>query len=144
MDITPIHSSQTSLQAIVAAEGNLALAAELLNTTPSTLVASLVLDTNKYDVLQKYLRTLSLIRAFTMLDNLHSAMTSSLAAGDLNAREVARAYDSTAHLLERMTSASDHASANVNVFETVMKTLPPHVQAALAKLAGNTREDAAA
>src|SRR5262245_16135048 len=125
--LTENNSSRAALQAIVAAQGNIEVAAEILHTSPSALIAAIVVDENNYDTLQKYLRTFSLIRSFTLLDSLHTALTSELAEGSLRGREIAKAYTDTAALVDRLTD-NHTTTTNVNVFETVMKTLPPRVQ----------------
>lgn len=137
----PIIASKSALQAIVAAQGDLNVAAELLHTSPHALVAALVLDENNYDQLTKYLRMFSLIKTFTLLDSLQTSVTEELTQGNLRGKDVTKAFTDTVLIVERLTN--DHTTtSNINVFETAMKSLPPHVQTALQVLAGGKSDDA--
>lgn len=134
-------TSKDALAAVIAAQGNIELAAELSKVPKELIIATLVSDENNAQKLNQVLRTFSMLKLFSTMDELQLQVKDELASGQLKGRDVAKAFSDVATLLVSLTNAP--AQTNINVFETAMRTLPPHVQTALQVLAGGKQDDAA-
>lgn len=130
-------SSETAINALVVAQGNVELAAENLHVKPADFVAIITQDPNAYQQLQLQLRTLTLLRAFESL-NLTSLLYSD-ALLKLEPKDLAKAY---ASLLETMRGLTDtkESTQNINITETAIRLLPLPIRNAMLTLMGPSQE----
>ena len=154
-------TAQDALNAIVASEGDLDLAAERLfgsaplaeelvaGEAPDTsisvaylnktkLIALIAEDASVQQDLQRVLRTLSMLRAFSTFNLVSTTVDGTLDNLDATnrARLMTRLLDSIAILTDDHTQTinSNERRLNVNMTEAVMKNLPPDVQQAIKAL----------
>lgn len=135
---TPTQSQQTMLpsmmcvDALVAAAGNVRMAAEQLGVKPETLIASIAQDPAAEATLNAQLRTLTSLHTFDtfrmakmLIDN---AMT------DMEPKDLARFFSDLARQISEITD-NKTTTHNVNIAEYVMRSLSPEARDALMALA---------
>lgn len=160
-------TSQDAINAVVASEGDLDLAAERLfgfspldgngagsNSTDegigsaygnkTKLIALLAEDASAQQDLQRILRTLSLLKAFSTFNNVSVTVDGTLDTMDGNqrARLMTKLLDTIAILTDDHTQTlnSNQTRLNLNMTEAVMKNLPPDVQQAIKMLSVGSNE----
>jgi hypothetical protein len=144
-------TAQDAISAIVAAEGNLDLAAERLfgfeegTNSRAQLIALLAEDPTAHANLQRTLRTLSLMEAFATFKEVALSVRGTLDTLEPHARSrlLKQLLDSIAILTDDHTQNINSQSTrlNLSLTEAVYKSLPPDVQQALKVIEADTTTD---
>lgn len=137
----PRLSSIRALELLIASEGNLHLAAELGGTKPELLIATIVGDENNHDTMARYVRAFTTMKMFSMMNSLQEAVTDAITEEKLKPSDLVRAF---ANVVETLNSLTDSRTStqNINVFETVTKSLPADVREALRIVSGEPESKA--
>jgi hypothetical protein len=142
---TIYYTAQDALQAVIAAEGNMYLAAERLfgiEDSPAEQKARLVKliaeDPTAQQELQRTLRTLSLVEAFSTFMDVSAVVKGTLDQLDApgRAKLMKQLLDSMSILTDDHTQTvnSNQTRLNLSLTEAVYKQLPPDIQQALKAL----------
>lgn len=127
-------SSVRALELLIASEGDLHLAAELgklpKETGPQLLVAAIVGDENNHDTMARYVRAFTTMKLFSMMNTLQEAVVDAISEEKLKPSDLVRAFANVVEVLNGLTD-SKTSTQNINVFETVSKSLPADVREAL-------------
>lgn len=151
-------TAHDAINAVVAAEGDLELAAERLfgyttedgsevsaYSNKTKLIALLAEDASAQQDLQRILRTLSLLRAFASFNLVSTTIDGTLEHLDANnrARLMTRLLDSIAVLTDDHTQNinTKQTNLNMNMTEALMKKLPPDIQQAVKVLAAGELDE---
>lgn len=126
-----IVPAQTAVTALIHASGNAHLAAERLGIPKHVLVASIAADPSAQRSLNEQLRTLALLTAFDTLQATQVCMDESIS--ELEAPDRVKLFGDLVKLVTVMTE-SHETTANVNITETMLGALPPHVRLAVTRL----------
>lgn len=137
----PRLSSIRALELLIASEGNLHLAAELGGTKPELLIAVIVGDENNHDTMARYVRAFTTMKMFSMMNSLQEAVTDAISEEKLKPSDLVRAFANVVETLNSLTD-SKTSTQNINVFETVTKSLPADVREALRIVSGEPEEKA--
>lgn len=137
----PVPTTRDAIAAIMATEGNMELAAERLfgadedHKNKERLATILMEDASAQGDLQRVLRTLSMLQAYSTFRTVSVVVEGTLDRMDANAR--GRFYT---HLIQSLALLTDphestinahSTSLNLSMSEAVMKSLPPEIQQAL-------------
>lgn len=128
---TALIPAQDAVDALIAADGNLHLAAERLHVPHSTLVASIAADPSAQASLNAQLRALTTLHTFDTLRLAKVIVEQQMA--EMDPADFARFYT---QLVQQVSSLTDphETTQNVNITEVVLKMLPPDAREALLKL----------
>lgn len=125
--------ASTCVDALVAAEGNSALAAERLGVPTQVLIASIAQDPSAQASLNAQLRTLTTLMTFDTL-RLSNAIVGEMMQG-MEPADFAKFYTNLIQQTAALTD-SHETTTNVNVTEIMLKMLPPEVRSAVLTLRG--------
>lgn len=139
----PRLSSIRALELLIASEGNLHLAAELGGTKPELLIAVIVGDENNHDTMARYVRAFTTMKMFSMMNSLQEAVTDAISEEKLKPSDLVRAFANVVETLNSLTD-SKTSTQNINVFETVTKSLPADVREALRIVSGEPEPESKA
>lgn len=128
---TTLLPAQICVDALVAAEGNMNLAAERLGVKQHTLVASIAADPTAQSNLNAQLRALTTLHTFDSL-RLAKVLIGDMMA-EMEPDTFAKFY---VQLVQQVGTLTDDKTStqNINITEVVMKMLPPNARDALMRL----------
>lgn len=134
---TPPVRAMRALELLIAAEGNLKLAAELggCKDHPELIINAIVHDENNHDMLSRYVRAFTIMKTFSLMTELQDHVLNAVAEEKVKPHDLIKLFGDSIELLSRLTD-SKTSTQNINVFETINKTLPPDVREALTLLNG--------
>ncbi len=115
------------LTAILACNGNLALAAERLNVSQATLLQQLAIDPTTQSVLPLQLKTIAILYIFELITQVKIAFESSIP--DLTPYEAAKTLTSMLTLLNSMSTSATPGTFNIQ--DALLKMLPPEAREAM-------------
>lgn len=124
--------STLAISTLVAAQGNIDLAASRLNTTPQNLLSIISLDPQAKDILPIYIRTVASLYIFEALSQVRLSITAAIP--DLQPYETIKAFTNLVDLLSKLTQSD---APTVNIQEMVLKMIPPEARQALLTLVEN-------
>lgn len=129
------------IDALVGANGNSALAAERLGINSTELIASIAADPSGIDLLNARLRVLATVNTYDTWRQ--SKMLIDSAMVDMEAADLGKFYT---NLLQQVTALTDThtTTANVNIHEHVLQSLPPEARNALVDMVQRQRADVTA
>lgn len=134
-----ILPAQTAVDALIAAEGNMHLAAERLQVPQHVLVASIAQDPTAQASLNSQLRALATLHTFDTLRAAKVLVESMMV--DMEPADFAKFYNSLVQQVATLTD-SHESTHNINVTEVMMKMLPPHVRDAFTRIIESPAPDA--
>jgi hypothetical protein len=140
--IRPYHQImlpvEQCIDALVSANGNSALAAERLGINSTELIASIAADPSGIDILNARLRVLATVNTYDTWRQ--SKMLIDSAMIDMEAADLGKFYT---NLLQQVTALTDAhtTTANVNIHEHVLQSLPPEARNALVDMVQRQRAD---
>lgn len=153
------YTSHDAINAVVAAEGDLDLAAERLfgftdsggdgesYNNKTKLIALLAEDAAAQQDLQRILRTLSMLKAFSTFNVVAMTVDGTLEnlSADSRSKLMVKLLDMLSVLTDDHTQTlnSNQTRLNLNMTEAVMKQLPPDIQQAVKMLSVGSNEDEA-
>lgn len=131
----PVTSAE-AMSALVRCDGDLLEASVTLKTKASNILIALVQDQNNADMLAGYLRTFMTLKTMTTISELHTRVMNNM--DDMNPRDLTNAYTKLLDVFGRLTEGAD-ASANAqgSPFDLMLRSMPPHIRAAMMKLANS-------
>jgi len=140
-DQQTIIPSTTCVDAIVAAGGDVALAAERLHIDSTVIIASIASDPTAPPRLAAQLRTLSILHMYDTFRKTKLLMDASLP--ELEAPDMAKFYSDMAKQVATITDDKTNTT-NLNVYQEVAASLPPAARHALSEIVGAARNYQAA
>lgn len=133
-------SGEQALAALIYAQGKPALAAERLGLQDAdTLLAAMVMDEAIHEKMRVAMRAFTLIRLLGVAESLEDTLMERI--DELEAKDVAKLFASILTLADLMTRGSQGSTTNINVYETLMRVLPPEVRHALRVVSAPTMDD---
>jgi hypothetical protein len=126
-----------AIELLIAAEGNLKLAAELggCPSHPELIINAIVHDENNHDMLARYVRAFTIMKTFSMMTELQEHVLNAVSEERVKPSDLVKLYGNAIDMLATLTD-SKTSTQNVNVFEQISKTLPPDVRQALSVING--------
>jgi hypothetical protein len=125
-------TAERCIAALVAARGNGRLAAERIGLLTETGVGDevelqLIIadDPNNIDILTQQIRTHTVLQTFELLGK--SMLLLSAQLGQLDSYDLSKHTNSLIQLMERLTDSKE-TTQNINVNETLLKSLPGEVR----------------
>lgn len=124
-------ATDLAIAVLVAAEGNIELAASRLGFQPFELIALLVADPNAPQILASQYRTLTLIKTFDALRLTHVEFRNAVI--EMEPEEVAKTLTGLSKLAVELTSQKSD-NTNLDVTGLMLRFLPPEVREAVTTL----------
>jgi len=123
-----LPTTEETLTTLILSNGNIPLAAERLHIPLSTLLSILNQDTS---LLTSYLHTFSQITAFSLLGQVKIVVESTLHS--LEPKDAAKFMSSLLSIIGSTPTPTSQVN-QINVFDSVLKILPPEAKQALLTL----------
>lgn len=127
-----------ALQALVMAQGDPALAADRLGlASGDALLAALALDERVHDQARAVFRFFELTAVQGATRRVQDKLLEYLDDDKLDPRDIVRLYPALVTAVELLTkggAAAGGSTTNINIYETIMRAVPPEVRGALRAL----------
>ena len=125
-----------AIKALVASEGNVKLAALGLHAKEAAIIAAIVTDDTSQEVISRYLRTYTTLKAFELINKCASELSDQVDAGEVEAKDLTRLMGG---LIDTMSRLTDVRQATLNggserLGSEVLSMLPAHVRGAVVRV----------